>query len=192
MSIVEELTARHGERLSGFPAPLTQHFEDGLRALSRRLTDAQVTAWAETGMELTGLSLRSWEAAAEYFKVGARAARKRHLGRDREPRPRGGHHGRRVGAARSLLPALGPGDDGGDRSGPSPAVGRPRAAAVQGQLEELVAGRAVLRPRRHACSRSCGSGRRRAWCCSSTSSRGTATNSPPPAWLRRREVLRQA
>ncbi len=71
MSIVEDLTARHSERLSGFPAPLTQHFEDGLRALSRRLTDAQVTSWAETGMELTGLSLRSWESAAEYFKIGA-------------------------------------------------------------------------------------------------------------------------
>ncbi len=68
MSIVGELLARHHERLSGFPAPLEQHFEAGLRALAPSLTPSQLQIWTETGIELTGLSLRSWEAALEYFR----------------------------------------------------------------------------------------------------------------------------
>lgn len=70
MSIVGELLARHHERLSGFPAPLEQHYEAALRALAPRLTPSQLQTWAETGVELTALSLRSWEAAVEYFKAG--------------------------------------------------------------------------------------------------------------------------
>jgi len=70
MTIVGELLARHHERLSGFPAPLEQHYEAGLRALVTRLTPSQLQSWAETGVELTALSLRSWEAAVEYFKAG--------------------------------------------------------------------------------------------------------------------------
>lgn len=69
MSIVAELMARHYERLSGFPAPLQQQFEAGLRALAPRLSPSQLQIWSETGIELTGLSLRSWEAASEYFKA---------------------------------------------------------------------------------------------------------------------------
>ena len=69
MSIVGELLARHHERLSGFPSPLQQHYEAGLRALAPVLTPSQLQIWAETGVELTGLSLRSWEAALEYFRA---------------------------------------------------------------------------------------------------------------------------
>ncbi len=71
MSIVGELLARHQNRLSGFPGPLTQHFETGLRELAPRLSASQLQSWAETGIELTSLNLRSWEAAAEYFRAGA-------------------------------------------------------------------------------------------------------------------------
>ena len=71
MSIVGELIGRNHERLSGFPAPLQQHYEAGLRALQPRLTPSQLQIWSETGVELTSLSLRSWEAAVEYFKAGA-------------------------------------------------------------------------------------------------------------------------
>ncbi|MCC7364567.1 MAG: VWA domain-containing protein [Dehalococcoidia bacterium] len=70
MSIVGELLARHHERLAGFPAPLQQHFESGLRALAPRLSPSQLQQWTETGVELTALSLRSWEAASEYFRAG--------------------------------------------------------------------------------------------------------------------------
>ncbi len=69
MSIIGELIARHHERLSGFPAPLEQHFEAGLRALQPRLSPSQLQIWSETGVELTALSLRSWEAAVEYFRA---------------------------------------------------------------------------------------------------------------------------
>src|SRR6187455_1870700 len=70
MTIVGELLARHHERLSGFPAPLEQQYEAGLRALATRLSPSQLQMWAETGVEITALSLRSWEAALEYFKAG--------------------------------------------------------------------------------------------------------------------------
>jgi len=70
MSIVGDLVARNHERLSGFPAPLEQQFEEGLRALSTRFSPSQLQTWAETGVELTSLSLRSWEAALEYFRAG--------------------------------------------------------------------------------------------------------------------------
>ncbi len=69
MSIVSQLVARHHGRLSGFPAPLAQSFEAGLRALQPVLTPSQLQIWAETGVELTSLSLRSWEAALEYFRA---------------------------------------------------------------------------------------------------------------------------
>jgi nitric oxide reductase NorD protein len=69
MSVVGELLARHHERLASFPSPLQQHFEAGLRALAPRLTPSQLQIWSETGIELTALSLRSWEAAVEYFKA---------------------------------------------------------------------------------------------------------------------------
>lgn len=88
MSIVGELLARHQNRLSGFPGPLTQHFEAGLRELAPRLSASQLQSWAETGIELTSLNLRSWEAAAEYFRAGARFAPNtpwesiEHLGRE--------------------------------------------------------------------------------------------------------------
>ncbi len=71
MSIVGELIARHRERLSGFPGPLELQFEAGLRALSLRLSPSQLQIWTETGVEITALSLRSWEAAVEYFKAGS-------------------------------------------------------------------------------------------------------------------------
>ncbi|HET7738203.1 MAG TPA: hypothetical protein VFK32_06480, partial [Tepidiformaceae bacterium] len=70
MTIVGELLSRHHERISSFPAPLEEHFESGLRALAPRLSPSQLQIWAETGVEMTGLSLRSWEAALEYFRAG--------------------------------------------------------------------------------------------------------------------------
>ncbi|MDZ7728393.1 MAG: hypothetical protein U5Q44_09505 [Dehalococcoidia bacterium] len=81
MSIVGQLLARHQDRLSGFPGPLTEHFEQGLRALSPRLSASQLQSWAETGVELTALNLRSWEAAAEYFRAGAIGSTHRQVGK---------------------------------------------------------------------------------------------------------------
>lgn len=72
MSIVSELLARHHERLSGFPDSIEEAFQRGLNGLSGRLTPSQLQMWAETGVEMTALSLRSWEAASEYFSSGAK------------------------------------------------------------------------------------------------------------------------
>lgn len=75
MSIVNELRARHHERLSAYPEPLEQLFDEALRALAPRLSPHQLQAWAETGVGLTAISLRSWEAAAEYFRAAPRLGR---------------------------------------------------------------------------------------------------------------------
>ena len=72
MSTVTELIARHHERLSGFPSNLEESFEGGLRAFESRLTASQLQVWSETGVEMTALSLRSWEAAVEYFLTASR------------------------------------------------------------------------------------------------------------------------
>ena len=56
----------------GFPAPLAELFDAGLRALEPKLSPFQLQTWAETGIELTAISLRSWEAAAEYFRAAPR------------------------------------------------------------------------------------------------------------------------
>ena len=56
MSVVGDLLARNQERLSGFPAPLQQNFEAGLRALATRLSPNQLQSWTETGVEIFTLS----------------------------------------------------------------------------------------------------------------------------------------
>lgn len=72
MSIVGELRARHRERLSGFPAPLEDLFAEGLRALAPRLSSHQLQEWSEIGVAMTAINLRSWEAAAEFFRSAPR------------------------------------------------------------------------------------------------------------------------
>jgi len=88
VSIAGELLARHRERLAGFPAPLVEQYELGLRGLATRLSASQLQQWAETGVELTSLNLRSWEAATEYFRAASDLAPEtpwdaiEHLGRE--------------------------------------------------------------------------------------------------------------
>ena len=72
MSVAGELAARNRERFEGFPEPLLEACEMGLRALEGRLTPARLEAWLRGGIDLMAVSLRSWESAAEYFRAGPR------------------------------------------------------------------------------------------------------------------------
>ena len=72
MSVADELAARHRERFEGFPEPLLEACEAGLRALEGRLTPTRLEGWARGGIDLMAVSLRSWESAAEYFRAGPR------------------------------------------------------------------------------------------------------------------------
>ena len=72
MTNVEELTRRYGEQLRGFGASLPDDFAQGATALAEQLDDAQLESWAAEGVALANHSLRSWEAAAEYFRASPR------------------------------------------------------------------------------------------------------------------------
>ena len=56
------------EGLKSFPPALTQDFESALARISPMLEPDELEEWAGRGLEIARHSLRSWEAAAEYFR----------------------------------------------------------------------------------------------------------------------------
>ena len=67
MSQADVLVERYVVELRGFGASLPDDFAAAARALEGRFSDGELVRWAETGIALANHSLRSWEAAAEYF-----------------------------------------------------------------------------------------------------------------------------
>ena len=57
------------EQLRGYPAPASEEFERALKLMPAALTEAQTTAWAEAGVEIARHTVRSWEAAAQYYRA---------------------------------------------------------------------------------------------------------------------------
>ena len=57
------------EQLPRFPAPVTEEFEKAHKKLAESLPEAQTIAWAQAGVEIAEQTVRSWEAAAQYFRV---------------------------------------------------------------------------------------------------------------------------
>ena len=64
-----DLSTQYAEELHGFGASLPEDFAAAAAALESRLSEAHLEDWARAGMELAHASLRSWEAAAEYFRA---------------------------------------------------------------------------------------------------------------------------
>src|SRR3990170_2896721 len=58
------------KRLSAFSPSLSEIFGQAARELNGALDDGELERWAEEGIGLAEHSLRSWEAAADYFLVG--------------------------------------------------------------------------------------------------------------------------
>ena len=69
MSAADAVVARYEAELRGFGPTLPDDLASGVRALEQRLSDEQLDQWAAAGVALASHSLRSWEAAAEYFRV---------------------------------------------------------------------------------------------------------------------------
>jgi nitric oxide reductase NorD protein len=67
MSSAAELRARYAPDLKGFGASLPDDLSLGLGGLESRYDEAQLEQWAQAGIVLANHSLRSWEAASEYF-----------------------------------------------------------------------------------------------------------------------------
>ena len=66
---VEALDAEYSPALETFPLSLPREYRSALEAAAGRLTPDELRVWAETGVALAQQSLRSWESAAEYFRV---------------------------------------------------------------------------------------------------------------------------
>ena len=58
--------------LGKFPASVVDEFDKALVQMPPNLTDAQRHNWANAGLEIAKETVRSWEAAAEFYKVSAR------------------------------------------------------------------------------------------------------------------------
>ncbi|MCC6238258.1 MAG: VWA domain-containing protein [Dehalococcoidia bacterium] len=74
MTSTQDLIERFTPELRGFGASLPDEFAAALGTLERRLTPEQLEAWADQGVKLAHHSLRSWEAAAEYFRASPEIA----------------------------------------------------------------------------------------------------------------------
>ena len=57
------------EQLPRFPAPVAEEFEKAHKKLVESLPEAQTNAWAKAGVEIAQQTVRSWEAAAQYYRV---------------------------------------------------------------------------------------------------------------------------
>ncbi|MEX2031881.1 MAG: hypothetical protein WEA81_03340, partial [Dehalococcoidia bacterium] len=69
MTTAADLAARYGPELRGFGASLPDDFAAAATDLQRTLDADQLDLWARDGIALANHSLRSWEAAAEYFRA---------------------------------------------------------------------------------------------------------------------------
>ena len=52
-----------------YPAQMSDEYNRAWEAMSSVLNDDQLTVWAQAGLELARQTVRSWEAAGQYFKV---------------------------------------------------------------------------------------------------------------------------
>ena len=140
-----KLYAEYEKQLTPFSTSLVAEFVRSADAVGDLLSDEELEAWAEDGLELARQSWRSWEAAGEYFRVAPQLLPMLGMGRVpavEQARPRAS--GAVFGAGRVVLPGFA-GDAAFDHVRPARRLGQPREAAVQGHLALGFAGRAVLR-----------------------------------------------
>ncbi len=58
--------------LGKYPASVADEFDKARAQMPPNLTDAQLREWANAGLDIAKETVRSWEAAAEFYKVSAR------------------------------------------------------------------------------------------------------------------------
>src|SRR2546425_6824677 len=64
-----KLYAHYEKQLTPFSTSLVAEFIRSADAIGDAVSDEELEAWAEDGLELARQSWRSWEAAGEYFRV---------------------------------------------------------------------------------------------------------------------------
>ena len=60
------------EEIGRFPVSLASEFDRARDAMPDALTETQTTVWASTGVKIARQTVRSWEAAAQYYSVSPR------------------------------------------------------------------------------------------------------------------------
>ncbi len=76
MSAVADLSTRYAADLKGFGASLPLDLDVGLAGLEGQLGPEQLDRWVRGGVALANHSLRSWEAASEYFRASPAVSRR--------------------------------------------------------------------------------------------------------------------
>jgi hypothetical protein len=71
----QAFAAEAEHKLASHSPTLPEEFRASLNELRESMTEAELRAWAEEGLALAEHSLRSWEAASEYFKVSPQTLR---------------------------------------------------------------------------------------------------------------------
>lgn len=74
MSLAGELAAQHEPELRKFGESLPEEFASAATVIEEHLAADDLERWAEVGIRLARRSLRSWEAASEYFRAAPAVA----------------------------------------------------------------------------------------------------------------------
>ena len=67
--MTSQLVEEARESLRQFPPALSQDFEAALESVQDVLEPNELATWLDDGLGIAKHSLRSWEAAAEYFRA---------------------------------------------------------------------------------------------------------------------------
>ncbi|MEO8457103.1 MAG: hypothetical protein ABI559_04755, partial [Chloroflexota bacterium] len=65
----QKLYSYYDKQLTPFSTSLVAEFRKAAAAIGDQLSDEELSAWADDGLELAKQSWRSWEAAGEYYRV---------------------------------------------------------------------------------------------------------------------------
>ena len=55
--------------LGEYPDPVLEELDRAMNVMPSALSESQVAQWAESGLDMAGQTVRSWEAAAQYYRV---------------------------------------------------------------------------------------------------------------------------
>jgi hypothetical protein len=69
MEDARPLLTEFQESLASFPQGLEREFEDALKRMAPHYQEPRLRTWANVGLSIARQSLRSWEAALEYFRA---------------------------------------------------------------------------------------------------------------------------
>ena len=61
--------------LSQFPPAVLEAFQEASEAMDSAFNDEEFNLWAKEGVSIAGQTVRSWESAVEYYRVGSHVAR---------------------------------------------------------------------------------------------------------------------